>query len=198
MGRKTGRDGKKGKAGLGFEDFALWKAFTRDILPLEEPDWDVMETEADNVVPQEIPMPKKSSALNKAPVKGPAVSEPPQLDARTESKLKRGRVPIEGRIDLHGMTQEQAHRLLNDFVVRAHRDGKRCVLVITGKGGGGLLAKDWFSPNKSEGVLKQKFPLWISMHPLRDLVLKTTQASPKDGGGGAFYVYLKRQRDYRD
>lgn len=199
MGRKTGKDEKRGKKGLGLEDLTLWKAFTRDIIPLEEPDWDVLEEGGDRApAPKSLIFTERPAHKPPVQVKPVRALEPPQLDARTESKLKRGRLPIEGRMDLHGMTQDEAHPKLNDFILRAHHDGKRCVLVITGKGGGGLQAKDWFSPNKTEGVLKQKLPLWLSMHPLRDVVLKTTQASPKDGGGGAFYIYLKRQRDYRD
>ena len=200
MARKSDKGGDKGKGRLGLEDFKLWKAFTQDIAPLVEPDWDNIEPVAER-------LPVKSEAgnvyqpQNASPFVPPSKPKPdqnPQLDARTDNKLRKGKMPIEGRLDLHGHTQDQAHRMLNDFVLRAHADGKRCILVITGKGRGGLLAKDWFSPNREDGILKQKLPQWIAMHPLRDLVLKATTAAPKDGGGGAWYLYLKRDRTYAE
>lgn len=100
-------------------------------------------------------------------------------------------MPIEARLDLHGMTQEQAHTRLVDFITRAHAAGKRCILVITGKG----LSRG-HGEETSTGVLRQKLPLWLSMPPLRSLVLKSYPAIQRDGGTGAWYLYLKRTRDY--
>jgi DNA-nicking Smr family endonuclease len=74
---------------------------------------------------------------------------------------------------------------LNEFVVNAQAGGKRCVLVITGKG-----------LSRGVGVLRQKLPQWIAMPPLRGLVLKSYPAVQRDGGTGAWYLYLKRDRGY--
>lgn len=201
MGRQSGNDGKDGKGGLDLEDFRLWKDFTRDIEPLEEPDWEALEAVAKQTVPQqknggEKIVPKEVSGSLPLPATKNSRKQPAQLDLRTELRLRRGQMPIDARLDLHGYNQEQAHGMLNQFVMAAHGSGKRCLLVITGKGRGGLRAAEAYAPDLQPGVLKQKLPQWLSMHPLNDLVLKVFPAATKDGGGGAFYVYLKRQRDY--
>ena len=88
-------------------------------------------------------------------------------------------------MDLHGMTQDQAHRALNAFIDASSHAGRRCVLVITGKGGRG---------DGSVGVLREQVPRWLNQAPLRPLVLAFSYATPKDGGEGALYVLLKRKR----
>ncbi len=117
----------------------------------------------------------------------------PNMDKRNFDRLKKGKLHVDGRLDLHGMTLAEAHPALNGFVRGAYADGKRLLLVITGKGstarpdfGGGMPS--------SRGVLKAQVPQWLSMAPLSPLVLQVTQATLKHGGAGAFYVYLRRQR----
>lgn len=109
----------------------------------------------------------------------------PGLDKSSAKKLKRGLHSIEGRIDLHGMTQEQAHRALNSFIDGSHGAKKRCVLVITGKG---------LKQDGSVGVLRSAVPRWLNEAPNRERVLAFSYATPKDGGEGALYVMLKRKR----
>lgn len=201
MGKGSGRhsgDSGDGRGGLGHEDFLLWKAFTHDIDPLEAPDWEAAE-EAVRAAPQQKPSGKTIVEKLFAPLvkRNAATStageseQPAQLDARTEARLKRGQMPVEARLDLHGCTQDQAHHQLNEFVLSAHARGKRCVLVITGKGSSRSDREE-----QAVGVLRQKLPLWISMSPLRGIVLKAYPAVQRDGGTGAWYLYLKRQRDY--
>ncbi len=119
-------------------------------------------------------------------VKSPQNAPPPlpqkrgkDLDHRTEQKLTRGKMHLEGLLDLHGMTQDQAHPALNQFILSAFACKKRCVLVITGKGA---------------GILKKSVPEWLNQTPLTSIVLKSIEAQPKDGGEGALYVYLRRDR----
>jgi DNA-nicking Smr family endonuclease len=109
------------------------------------------------------------------------------IDRRTGDRFRRGELEIDGRIDLHGMTQAQAHTALTAFVHRAWNEGRRCVLVITGKGSFGGL-----------GVLRQATPRWLSDPALRPMVLAIQPARPKDGGDGALYVLIKRRRDRKD
>lgn len=190
-----GKDGKGGK-GIGLDDFRLWKEFTRDIDPLEDPDWEALE----ELIARESPGTKIIREAKKAPAtakpepvqtKPSGPRQPPQLDARTEARLRRGKLPIEGTLDLHGYTQDAAHQRLTDFVLRAYSQQKRCLLVITGKGrsaaGGAIF-------DVPEGVLKQKVPQWLSVPPLAEAVLKIIPATQKHGGSGALYVYLKRKR----
>ncbi|AUG54667.1 Smr/MutS family protein [Thalassospira marina] len=109
------------------------------------------------------------------------------IDRSTADRFKKGRMPIEGRIDLHGMTQEVAHHALNAFIEKAWRNDKRCVLVITGKGS----RADEYGRT---GLLRQRLPQWLSAPRLRPHILAVTQAQIGHGGAGAFYVLLKRRR----
>jgi DNA-nicking Smr family endonuclease len=127
-------------------------------------------------------MPSLPDQIRKSPV---------QMDSKAFTKLKRGKLSPEGRIDLHGMTLDRAHPALTRFILNAHKSGKRLVLVITGKGkmrdeGGPIPVR--------HGVLRHQVPQWLSMPPLASAVLQVSQAHISHGGGGAYYVYLRRQR----
>ncbi len=127
-----------------------------------------------------------------APAQIKKTNGPAQIDKRTGEKLRKGQIRIEARLDLHGLNRTQAHEKLLRFITSCYNQGLRCVLVITGKGISKLTSKDWLTPSK--GVLKENVPHWLSEKPLSDIVLKHVFAQPKDGGHGALYVYLKRQR----
>ena len=101
------------------------------------------------------------------------------IDGATQRRLFRGEVPIDLRLDLHGMTAARAQKQLIRFIETAGNDGFRCVLVITGKG---------------SGVLNGHVPNWLKQLPLSRHVLALAEARPKDGGSGAFYVLLRRKR----
>lgn len=107
------------------------------------------------------------------------------VDKRTDEKLRRGKMAIDGRIDLHGMTQSEAHDALIGFIRRSHSAGRRNVLVITGKG----------QMPRGEGVLRLSVPRWLREAAIGRLVLSVHQAQPQHGGGGAYYVLLRRRRD---
>lgn len=116
---------------------------------------------------------------------------PVQMDSKAFGKLKRGKIKPDGRIDLHGMTLDRAHPALTKFILGSHARGRRLVLVITGKGkmrdeGGPIPVR--------HGVLRHQVPQWLSMPPLASAVLQVSQAHISHGGGGAYYVYLRRQR----
>lgn len=116
---------------------------------------------------------------------------PVQMDQKTFGKMKRGKLSPDGRIDLHGMTLDRAHTALTRFILSANGSGKRLVLVITGKGknrdDGGPIPVRY-------GVLRHQVPQWLGQHPLKPLVMQVTPAHISHGGGGAYYVYLRRQR----
>jgi DNA-nicking Smr family endonuclease len=127
-------------------------------------------------------MPSLPEQIRKTPV---------QMDNKAFGRLKRGKLKPESRIDLHGMTLDRAHPALTRFILSAHGNGKRLVLVITGKGkmrdeGGPIPVR--------HGVLRHQVPQWLSMAPLSGVVLQISQAHISHGGGGAYYVYLRRHR----
>jgi len=117
----------------------------------------------------------------------------PGLDRRSALRLKRGKTEIDGRIDLHGMTQEQARSALTGFVISGYRQDRRCLLVITGKGR--RPARDETNAWSAElGILRQRVPCWLEEPPLVGCVLAYSPAQPEHGGSGALYVLLKRRR----
>jgi DNA-nicking Smr family endonuclease len=130
-----------------------------------------------------------SVAPEPAPPPRPEKSAPKQksgqhpFDQQTRDKLLKGRLPIEARVDLHGMTQSEAHGLLLSFLQRAHAAGVRYVLVITGKG----------ASFGSDGALKRAVPAWLSTPLFRVLVSGHDDAARQHGGAGALYVRLRRR-----
>ena len=118
-------------------------------------------------------------------------SAPLQMDQKAFGKLKRGKLKPEARIDLHGMTLDRAHPVLSKFILSAHASGKRLVLVITGKG---KMRDDGGPIPVRHGVLRHQVPQWLGMPPLSSAILQITQVHISHGGGGAYYVYLRRQR----
>ena len=99
---------------------------------------------------------------------------PVRMDAKAFGKLKKGKLVPDGRIDLHGMTLDQAHPALVSFVLNSHAMGRRLVLVITGKG----KVRDDFAPMPvRQGILRHQVPQWLSLLPLKPLVLQRRTTS---------------------
>lgn len=127
--------------------------------------------------------------------KTPQAPEPPPLsadtfagvDRRTVERMRRGKLPIDARLDLHGSYQDAAQAELNAFISSCAASGCRMVLVITGKG----------SVREGGGVLRRRLPDWLNQPACRPHVLAFAGARPEHGGAGAFYVLLRRQRDRR-
>jgi DNA-nicking Smr family endonuclease len=116
---------------------------------------------------------------------------PVAMDRKRFGQMKKGRLSPEARIDLHGMTIAQAHPSLQRFILDAVADGRRLVLVITGKG---KTRPDHGPIPERHGVLRHQVPHWLGTAPLKPYVLQITEAHLKHGGGGAFYVYLRKPR----
>jgi len=169
------------------QDDSLWKIFIRGITPLSKdssPQKTAHDKEKSAPKRQKI-APSKKLSTARSPSPAPAPSQRPMLDRRNKDKLRKGKIPVEAVIDLHGMTQDQANSALIHFITTAAAQQKRCVLVITGKGSrsqGGV------------GVLKSNLPHWIEVPPLSDLILDYNAAHRKHGGDGAFYLYLHRKK----
>ncbi|MBM3545706.1 MAG: DNA mismatch repair protein MutS [Alphaproteobacteria bacterium] len=176
------------------EERALWAKAMADAKPLKRrgrkaeappPDPPPAETPKKTKKAGRVPLPPPPPPPPDAPAKTPievGARLAPGIDKRTAERFRKGQREIEGRLDLHGMTQDAAWRRLVSTVERAHRDGKRALLVITGKGSSG------------GGVLRTTVPRWLTEAPLKPLVLAHAPAQPKDGGSGALYVLLRRKR----
>jgi DNA-nicking Smr family endonuclease len=97
-------------------------------------------------------------------------------------RFRKGQVPIQDYIDLHGLTQKDAERRVRKFLINSHGRGLRCVLIVHGRG--------LNSPDNIP-VLKERLPVWLNRGPARKLVLAFATARPYDGGTGAIYVLLR-------
>ena len=183
------------------EDRALWRDAMRDVVPHRETKKVATRprnppVEACPVVPAKSPGEARAATRGgrSSPIPDPPIPEAgaeretlhaptPGLDRRTALRLKRGQLPVEARLDLHGLTQEEAHGALAAFVARGQGSGKRVLLIVTGKGS-----------REGTGVLRAAVPRWLKEPALAGRVLSTAVAAPRDGGDGALYVLLRRER----
>jgi len=134
---------------------------------------------------------RRTPALDLAPaLTDQLAAAPVRMDAGLFRRMKRGRLPPEGRIDLHGMTRAQAQSALTGYLLAAHARGQRLVLVITGKGR--QRGDDGLAVPARPGALRHDLPHWLHSPPLRSIVLELRPAHASHGGGGAFYVYLRK------
>lgn len=170
---------------LSEEERALWDSIARQIKPLKKhrplkghpaPH---SETPVRHAVASK-PAPAAPALRTAKPAIPPLVP----LGRRERAKLSRGRMEIEARLDLHGMTQTRAHRALSGFLQRAHHEGLAFVLVITGKGRTGA----------ESGVLRRLVPQWLSLPEFRAFVVGFEEAHIGHGGEGALYVRIRRAR----
>lgn len=114
-------------------------------------------------------------------------------DASGHKKVRRGKLDIDGTIDLHGYRQMDAQTALAGFLVRMRSSGARCVLVVTGKGRAIEVGEDYLTPQP--GVIRRRLPEWLSGQGIREHVSGYASAHPRHGGSGAYYVLLKALKD---
>lgn len=180
-------------------ELKLWEKVVGDIEKLNPQSSNYYEKEDENLVksvklktnhnlkqPRSSDLPKK---LRKENIEITTANKPDLhvgkaigIDRRTGLRLKRGQIPVENRLDLHGHSQVQAYDALCRFVESSRKSSMRCVLVITGKG----------SVREETGVIRKMLPFWINQSAIRSHVLAIDKAQPKDGGSGAFYLFLRR------
>jgi DNA-nicking Smr family endonuclease len=178
---------RRGKRTPTEDELALWRTVADTAKPLRPG--------PEHAAKRAASMPPKTQPTSVAavPPPKPAAKAPPlaTLDRRTRGRIARGAIEIDRRLDLHGMTQESAHRRLVRFLHEAQADGARLVLVITGKG----RSRGDASFDREGGVLRRMVPHWLSAGALRTTVVGFEEAAPHHGGGGALYVRIRRARD---
>jgi DNA-nicking Smr family endonuclease len=137
------------------------------------------------------PAPPPTGTIEPPAARPAQPSAPPlaPIERRLKRDLSRGRAAIDGALDLHGLTQAEAHQALRGFLRHSQARGARLVIIVTGKGG----AIDEFGgwPNE-RGVLKRVTPQWLREADLRSVVLGFEEAGRAHGGSGALYVRLRR------
>lgn len=168
---------------LSAEERVLWTAITESIAPLRDSDTAVDGEPSERIASCAETPPAKTRSTALAGNKLPPPLAP--LGRRMRTRVARGKEAIDGRLDLHGLTQSEAHAALLRFLRAATARDARLVLVITGKGGRG---------DSERGVLKRQIPHWLSLPEFRALVIGFEQAHVAHGGEGALYIRVRRTR----
>ena len=154
-------------------------------LPVEEPPpVSVGQAPPKRQAPRKPFLPPYQAPLPSAPT--PAKAVEPSI----RKKLGRGRIDIDGTIDLHGMTQTEARGALHRYLHARVARGDRTVLVITGKGL--KTDNDYMAAMSERGILRTMLPIWLSEPSLAPLVSGWSVAARGHGGEGAWYVRLRR------
>jgi DNA-nicking Smr family endonuclease len=164
------------------KDEQVWTLYTRAVKPVQKKPHAPLVTK---------PMPEKTAARKAA--KHEAHQQPKPnvthhlnesvfhtLERKREKSLRQGSVEIDAKLDLHGLTQNEAFDTLSTFMRRAVKTGKRHLLIITGKGRTGT------------GVLRRNLESWLGELPEAGAILALRPAAPQHGGTGAFYVVLRK------
>lgn len=184
------------KRALSAEELALWETVAKQAKPLrkkarltkiaaaEAADDPPLLADPAKIKQTQAHAPSKPVALK------PVAPKPPPLapiGRRERSQLSRGKKEIDGRLDLHGMTQARAHRALLNFLHHASENGMSFVLIITGKG-------RTVGPDSERGILRRQVPEWLGLAEFRPLIVGFETAHIGHGGEGALYVRVRRAR----
>jgi DNA-nicking Smr family endonuclease len=193
-------DKRRHRRRLTEDEHKLWSGVIRSIAPLKRKPAGPHRAETPPAAGERVPPRRRAEPTpvrhTAAKVAKPAPKPTPKpvlpvggLDRRQKHRLARGTEPIDGRIDLHGKTQSEAHAALLGFLRRAQADGARYVLVITGKGGA-----FGAGTHGERGILKRQVPMWLRLPEFRSHVLAVEDAHAAHGGEGALYVRVRRAR----
>jgi DNA-nicking Smr family endonuclease len=138
----------------------------------------------------------KPKAATKPVAVAPRITpaKPSGLDGNTAQRLGKGALVPQARLDLHGMTEDAAHRALATFLRGAQARGLRLLLVVTGKGKREAPDAPFDMGLGKRGVLKTMAPRWLAEPGLAPFIADVRAAHPRHGGGGALYVYLRKSK----
>ena len=182
------------------EERDLWRRVARQAAPLDPKRWSRLEDPGEALPDRQT---GGSTAADRAaprlPIARPDRKEGPSApaDRSGDKRLRRGRVEIEARIDLHGLTARRARSDLLAFLSRTRESGFSTVLVITGKGAGArAIDMGRFEPWRPDspplaGVLRRSFVEWLREPEFSRLVRGFSEAHRRHGGSGAYYVLLR-------
>jgi DNA-nicking Smr family endonuclease len=200
MARPSDRDPR---TSLSRRDLALWRRVAADVSPiqrrrrgevsgtaspekgLDTPPQPGPPQREGPPPPEQRPIRKAAQGSSGSPATALGHGIAPGLDKRTLLKLRRGLIPVDGQLDLHGCTYDEGRRTVERFLAACQAAGRRCVLIITGRG----------LRQPGSGVLRGAVPAWLNEPENRSRVLGFSFATPADGGDGALYVLLRRQRN---
>jgi DNA-nicking Smr family endonuclease len=177
---------------LSLDDKKLWRTVTKTVIPYGEKfEFNDVETTQDAEIEKPLktkaPITRIAAEPYQPPIQRPkSIRKPTELnpiDRPVHKKIAKGRVTIDARIDLHGLTQQIAHRVLYDFLTDAYLCGDRHVLVITGKG----------TSSGCRVILRQVVPDWFQKSEFKEFVSGYRVSAQHHGGDGALYVRLRKK-----
>jgi DNA-nicking Smr family endonuclease len=170
------------------EDKKIWELFTSGITPMS-PSNKKSASEEEVVLPSKkkekavyAPQPVPVTTVKKSQAKPLAMDDLSALDGASARKIRAGNITLHGRLDLHGCTLAQAQELLSGFIHNAHLQGKKYLLVVTGKG------------KENKGAIRSSIASWLNTPTLREYILAAGFSHIKHGGQGAVYIVLKKKR----
>ncbi len=222
IGKKISGNSRTGQGNLSQEEQVLWRQMTEDVVHLKK--------QPDTLKPALSPLPTQT--LDEEDEMGLIVRKQDpaymdhfseiypdsatgqigslyqagleDMDRRQQERFRKGKLTLEGRLDLHGLTQKNALRSLMIFIPEHRSLGHRCVLVITGKGAPVLKmstqrypyhdSEEMQETGRSRGILRDMVPVWLSSSSLKPHILAFCRAQPQDGGSGALYIMLKKNK----
>ena len=200
---------KRVRAKLSESDLELFNKVVADVKPLKSQDKSFInrknsinkmdKLEKINIISREIRPIKHVTSTPKGPIVigDHSPGRAPGIDRKTSLKLKKGKVEIDYKLDLHGLTQIEAKQALERAILGAWKNKLRLILVITGKGLRQSKSND-LNDKEATGILRRIVPRWLKEAPLSNFVLAFASAQQIHGGTGALYVLLRRQIDNRD
>ena len=196
------------RSGLTDEDTSLWDYVTRDVHPMRRVSPQVVAvsletspTQPETAAPAVTVQPQRPDKRRWQPLVTTPVPRPPapkpadHLDRKQAKKVAKGQVAIDGRIDLHGLTESEAHHRLRGYLRQAQAQGKRIILVITGKGredDDPQAPFDFGRGPSRRGILKRNVPRWLAEPEMAALVVSFGPAHMRHGGDGALYIHLRK------
>jgi DNA-nicking Smr family endonuclease len=171
------------------EELRLWRLVTETVEPFgdralqDEPDAEI------SPLPKSRPPPQPAAIIPPKPARPKSPPSLSPMDRRARSRVSRGTVAIDRRVDLHGLTQADAERRLSRFLEGAQSEDAKVVLVITGKGKVSASGRE-----EERGVLRRMVPMWLSAPAMRSIVVGFEEAAQSHGGTGALYVRIRKRR----
>lgn len=177
---------KSGSRDITPDEKNLWEEITRADKPLKKRGRVTTKPKITAKKIEAAPRPQASIPYNALPEL--SSGEYANIDRNTQERFRKGEMDIDGRLDLHGFTRDEAREMVAGFIVSHYSRGSRFLLIITGKG--------TFHKAEGErgGVLRDSFPGWLSEPDIRPYILAFDTAKARHGGSGAFYVLLRRKR----
>lgn len=169
------------------EDEKVWQELTRNIQKLPQPE----EPPSAPIYIDEItPSVSYKNIPNAHQLPPLQIGCLDQMDGSMARHFKRGDYPVEATLDLHGKTEDMAYDAVCKFIKQSYLSGKRCIMIITGKG----LNADEDNILTFKGKLRERTPVWLNSDELRPLILGIIHPDARRGGTGALAIMLRKKR----